>query len=333
MLFGIQEPGKLGQSNELKFSYDIFKNTYVNFKQKQIESVLNYFAEIMGIPNPDLKLQDVDPIGIPFTDQTIVQVAPIEWIWEKLGIDPAKYPNAQPAIPPKVATTPPPPGQTNPADSINVENSLPVNENLKNLTAKQHQQIMRIVRQCSKGQMTREAAAAMLKGGWALTDAEVDTFLGSPDQFDKEFTEEEVADMFSEFGESKEHFEIVKSKPARFTEEEFSLTEVFGAKEDASGGAALKPPSKIQKILSEVSIKYSYSVQPGAGPAIIPGTRPFCKKLVELNRLYTREQIQQISQRVGYSVWERRGGFWNNHGTIEPHCRHQWQSHIVIKKT
>jgi hypothetical protein len=36
---------------------------------------------------------------------------------------------------------------------------------------------------------------------------------------------------------------------------------------------------------------------------------------------------------LGYSVFDRRGGFWmHKNGTITPYCRHNWKSNIVIKK-
>lgn len=328
MLFGIQEAGKLGQSNELKYSYDIFKNTYVNAKQKQIEDVLNYFGTIMGLGG-DLKLQDVDPIGIPFTDQTIVQVAPIEWIWEKLGIDPAKYPNAQPAVPPKVSPQPTTNGV--PSDNINVENS--VNDNIKNLSAKQHQQLMRIIRQFSKGQLNQAQASALLKSGLGLNDEEIKSLLGV-DGFDKDYTEEEVAMLF--VGEDREQFEIIKTKSAKFSEEEFEMSEVFdAATETATASSISKGIKDATKIASEISIKYSYGLRDGVnGAVLLPTSRPFCRRMVELSqtRLFSRKEINEISMRVGYSVWNRGGGFWNNHGVTEPHCRHEWKSHIVIKK-
>ncbi len=329
MLFGIQEKGKLGGvGNELKFSYDIFKNTYVNSKQKQIEDVLNYFGSIMGLGS-DLKLQDVDPIGIPFTDQTIVQVAPIEWIWEKLGIDPAKYPNSQPALPPKVS--PQPTGQGVPGDNINVENT--VNDNIKNLSAKQHQQLMRIIRQFSKGQLNQAQASALLKSGLGLSDAEIGSLLGV-DGFDKDYTEEEVAMLF--VGEDREQFEIIKTKSAKFLEDEFTMNEVFDAASETATATSVKKGIKdVAKVASEISIKYSYGLRDGVtGGVLLATSRPFCVRMVELSqtRLFSRQEINDISMRVGYSVWNRGGGFWNNHGTTEPHCRHEWKSHIVIKK-
>ena len=86
------------------------------------------------------------------------------------------------------------------------------------------------------------------------------------------------------------------------------------------------PPKKVDP--TRIFIKYSYEVKPGIGPAIIETTRPFCRKMISLNRLYSRAEIEQISSRLGYSVFDRKGGFWGK----SPECRHRWVSHIVIKK-
>ncbi|HWJ29548.1 MAG TPA: winged helix-turn-helix domain-containing protein, partial [Flavisolibacter sp.] len=78
----------------------------------------------------------------------------------------------------------------------------------------------------------------------------------------------------------------------------------------------------------QVMVKYSYEVKPGIGPAIIPTTRPFCRKMIQLNRLYSRAEIEAISLRLGYSVWDRKGGWWGKN----PECRHRWVSNVVVKK-
>lgn len=89
----------------------------------------------------------------------------------------------------------------------------------------------------------------------------------------------------------------------------------------------------IQKKLPEIMIKYSYEVKPGVGAAIIAGTRPFCKMMIEDRRYFTRVQIEAISSRLGYSLWDRRGGFWNKgNGKISASCRHIWKTNVVVKK-
>lgn len=61
-------------------------------------------------------------------------------------------------------------------------------------------------------------------------------------------------------------------------------------------------------------------------------SRDFCKQLMALDKLYSRSDIEQISAQVGYSVFDRRGGWWNDDGTTKPHCRHRWFSQIVTRK-
>lgn len=88
------------------------------------------------------------------------------------------------------------------------------------------------------------------------------------------------------------------------------------------------PPDVVKNPPAQVFVKYSYEVKPGIGPAVIPTTRPFCRKMIALNRLYSRAEIEQISQRLGYSVFDRKGGWWGK----SPECRHMWRSNLVIQK-
>ncbi len=49
-------------------------------------------------------------------------------------------------------------------------------------------------------------------------------------------------------------------------------------------------------------------------------------KMIDLGRYYTRQDINQISDIMGYSVWERKGGWYTKPGTNQhyPTCRHTW---------
>ena len=52
-----------------------------------------------------------------------------------------------------------------------------VNENLKNMTGRQLQNVQRIVRDFNKGKLTFEQAKQMLKNGFAFTDEDVNEWL------------------------------------------------------------------------------------------------------------------------------------------------------------
>jgi hypothetical protein len=82
----------------------------------------------------------------------------------------------------------------------------------------------------------------------------------------------------------------------------------------------------------EFDIRYSYEwkkiVPSGERNSAEHPSRPFCIKLMDLDRFYTRAEIESISRRLGYDVFTRGGGWWGK----SPTCRHTWQSNIVVKK-
>jgi hypothetical protein len=87
--------------------------------------------------------------------------------------------------------------------------------------------------------------------------------------------------------------------------------------------------------LPKIQIFYTYEKRADVeGASILPTSRPFCKKMVGLseNKMWSRKDIQNISQQLGYNVFLRAGGFWNNNGKVEYHCRHEWVANAVIKK-
>lgn len=366
MLFGIMEPGKLGGRNEIQDAYEIFKNTYISGKQQEVEEVADFLAPFMGVPVGE-KIIPVEPIGVLLNAVDFKEMLPKEWVLEKLGIDIDDYPDLA-----NTSGTPQPLGM--------------VNENLKNLSGRQTQNVERIIRKYKTGRITKPMAETMLKSGLGLNDTEVGTFLN----FARIETEDDLIEMFEAVGDKKDNYVIIKTNQkfsAGFREEteeqlfkdikgndssildlirkDKRITPEVIAKtinEDVSyvksrikaltEAKVLIPttsrigidviiehainPEQIDRRTppetSEIFIRYSYEVKPGVGPAIIPGSRPFCRKLIEMDKIYTRAEIESISQRVGFSVWDRKGGFWNNGGEIEEECRHRWVSHVIIKK-
>lgn len=83
-----------------------------------------------------------------------------------------------------------------------------------------------------------------------------------------------------------------------------------------------------------LQIYYEYKVRPGLGEPIIDTTRPFCRTLIKKNKVYTREEISQISSAVGRDVWYYRGGWFHDKRDDKtyPFCRHYWYQVIGIEK-
>ena len=90
--------------------------------------------------------------------------------------------------------------------------------------------------------------------------------------------------------------------------------------------------------LPKIEVRYKYDLSPDA-PPLQPGgvSREFCIKMMDINKLYTRQEIDQISGIVGYNAWLRRGGWYtvpNSEPPLHiPHCRHEWAQKVVRRKS
>ena len=370
-LFGIAVPGQLGNRQQLRDSYEIFNNTYIRYKQMQIEGVFNMLGQYAGVTE-ELKLQPVDPIGIDFSENVILQVAPKEWILEKLGIDPTQYGIVAETEQPMAASP------------------LSVNEHIKGLKGREWQNMQRIIRDFNKGKITREQASSMLKGGYALSDEEVSTWLGSEEL---EFSEDDYK-IFYEFGEDREQFEVFKSK-TRFSDDDdyqtfadvnqleanvldqiskqknittdvladvlkVTIPEIVAILKSLEERNIIKTISKtigkgdnsnviierelvkplgvtvgaVKPTTTEILIRYSYEWKSGFSNANKGTSRPFCVHLLDAKKMYSRSEIESMSARLGYSVWNRGGGWYTVKGTNihEPSCRHEWKTNVVTRK-
>ena len=89
--------------------------------------------------------------------------------------------------------------------------------------------------------------------------------------------------------------------------------------------------------VTKIEIFYSYDKSPEVdGPSILPNdrTRDFCEALVNFSntRVWSREDINGISARIGYNAFAYRGGWYHNPKTDRntPYCRHIWKQEIFF---
>lgn len=91
----------------------------------------------------------------------------------------------------------------------------------------------------------------------------------------------------------------------------------------------------IKGLQTELVVRYQYALAPGIeGDLIIPTSRDFCREVVRSNKVFSREDINQMSAELGYDVWKRRGGWYHNPNTdtTTPQCRHLWSSKVMTRK-
>jgi hypothetical protein len=87
--------------------------------------------------------------------------------------------------------------------------------------------------------------------------------------------------------------------------------------------------------IERFEVRYGYRTRLDVPPAK-SGSRQFCERLMDLNRLYTRDEINAISNRLTpyRDVWRYRGGWYTNPDTqaSTPWCRHEWIQQLVIRR-
>lgn len=416
-LFGIAEPGQLGSRTQMRDSYEIFKNTYVNDKQQFLESLFSELARIKGATS-DITIVPVEPIGYEFSEAILSQSMTKDELREALNlpkIEQTASSSAQavtdainglsPLVANKVLESMTgneiralvglaamnggenPSGPIGQAIADEMQNESAVNDNLKNLSGRQYQQLMRVIRQYSQGKITKEIATTMLKAGLGMKDDEINAMLGiddDPNTDDFNFSaldEDTVIGMFSECGEPKCNYNILQSRSVFSSHEEFAEDSLIDKALDKQilalidkdpkisiddlAGATKKTREVVQSRLSYLvesgainynqkieerkltkplsklvddmdvttfEVRYSYEWKP-----IIPSSerdspdhpsRQFCRKLMQVDKFWTRKGIETMSLKLGYSVFDRGGGWWG----VSPSCRHEWRRNVVVKK-
>jgi len=392
MLFGVKTEGQLGGRNELVEAYELFKATYVNDRVRKVERMINYLGSFNGVEG--MELIPVEPITERLSEQALLQIMTQDELREKAGLQPLEKPADV------VGPNPQPDEQPQAVEA------LQSNDNIKKLSGREYQNLMRIVRQYMQEKITLEMARTMLSAGFGLSSQEIDTMLGVQAQEfseptwgqeddedygwgDEEFKVLEV--VASKFGCHADDYHVMHSKPMRFDtnidenirlafaelgEEEKELDLKIEAYRKKNRDASVEEMAKefgvskakvakrvaylitkdrypisravdkiaeqnLPKNVKEVAepvleVRYKYAWATGFSNKDKGSSREFCKVMLDLagqGKVYTRDDIDGISAIMGYSVWNRRGGWYHTpSGVNRPQCRHVWEQQLVIRK-
>jgi hypothetical protein len=388
MLFGVKTEGQLGGRQELVEAYELFKATYVNDRVRKVERMINYLGSFNGVEG--MELIPVEPITERLSEQALLQIMTPEELREKAGL---------PALEKQPADV------VGPKPQPDEQPQTPVvmgNDNIKKLSGREYQNLMRIVRHYAQEKITLEMARTMLSAGFGLTPDEVNTLLGVQEQAFSEpmWGEEDTEDygwgeeefkvlevVASKFGSSSDEYVVMHSKPMRFDtdlddqvrqafaelgEEEKELDEKIEKYRKKNRDASVEEMAKefgvskakvakrvaylitkdrypiaraVDQIAKEgakptdepvLEVRYKYSWAAGFSNKDKRTSREFCKVMLDLadqGKVYTRDDINGISNIMGYSVWNRRGGWYHTaSGVNRPQCRHIWEQQLVIRK-
>ena len=302
-IFGIAEAGKLGSRSEMRDGYEIFKNTYVNSKQMHLEGVFNMLFKYRGIEEPELAIIPTEPIGFEFTENLLKEIAPKEWLLEKAGIDISKYETPQ---------------QMQFTDEFSVFFEFGEAKDGFNVWKQR-----RRFNDDSEYQMFAEVNQLQ---------ANVLDLMAK----DKRITPEVLATTLEQSVETINQVIKTLVQNGYVEVKEYAIGE--GYDENIIIEHILTAPLadilvKIKPQTKELLIRYSYEWKEGFSDADIDTSRPFCKYLLKAGKMYSRSEIETISARLGYSVFDRGGGWYTEpDGNHSPSCRHEWISNIVTRK-
>ena len=302
-IFGIAEAGKLGSRSEMRDGYEIFKNTYVNSKQMHLEGVFNMLFKYRGIEEPELSIIPTEPIGFEFTENLLKEIAPKEWLLEKAGIDMSKYETPQ---------------QMQFTDEFSVFFEFGEAKDGFNIWKQR-----RRFNDDSEYQMFAEVNQLQ---------ANVLDLMAK----DKRITPEVLATTLEQSVETINQVIKTLVQNGYVEVKEYAIGE--GYDENIIKEHILTAPLadilvKIKPQTKELLIRYSYEWKEGFSDADIDTSRPFCKYLLKAGKMYSRSEIETISARLGYSVFDRGGGWYTEpDGNHSPSCRHEWISNIVTRK-
>jgi len=299
ILAGIKTEGQLGGRTEIDLAHDLFKNTWVKPNQRILENWINKLYEFYGFEDR-IKFKEVRPVQ-PFDFKDAFQFMTQNEIRELIGL---------PALAEDTNEKQSQFSKQNLDDLLLAEfgthgkniNDFEVIEK-RDLTPSEIQRFAsnlreNILKLLSKDPLiTDEALAEALKVDVADITAEIDSLI-----------EEEI------IKDTEKNQEGVKIRKINVTAEGKTIAE--------------------DSTVAEVRYEYDWrsEIPSGERDTNEHPSRAFCKKLMELKKVFSRAEIDAISARVGLNVWEYRGGWWNDNGFNSPSCRHIWKAVILKRK-
>jgi len=354
-LFGVAPAGSFNAA-ETGDLYEIFKKTYVESRQKRLEWMINYMAELSGFVGK-VKLKDVAPIG---AEQPVVEA-----------------PSTAGDIPSNETQVDVAKSALNGAQIASlIDVVAKIKEGL--LTSESALSIV-----LASFPTIDEAQARRIVG---LQPSGAQQMSSCNQQHS--FSDDEIG-YFAQYGTPSHEFKVLASYPIAWdtpSEEVFSKQEqifatigeikvglkdidknVLSLIKNGEDGVAISKAlnttieevaksmkrltdweliSKMEitetgnTLIEEIEVPaerfevvYTYREIPGI-PPVMTQSRAFCQRLIGLNRKYTREEINTISMRVDRDVWRYRGGWYHNPdtGANTPWCRHEWVQQLVIRQ-
>jgi hypothetical protein len=321
-LFGIKTAGQLGSSQELEVSYEMFNNKYVSVKRNELASALNYLFTNYEPIQGKVEFVDKQLFSERLSDTTKEKIYTINELRKIAGLEPIANGDrllseslqpAQPEIPVI-------------AEDVK-KNCSSKDCNSKKLTESDYDLVKHLGASFEDFEILGEADAEAMQ-----FDKQSDISNYIIDNDIKGLTIREIVDVLKTEGKistNVDELDVIIKKLA-----DSGLIKV---ETDSNNRIKITPqPETDVPDTDRVLVMYKYEKKPNVkGGDLLPTSRSFCVKLIENNRLYTRQEIQSMSEIFGYDVFKFSGGWFYNSETDETtsSCRHRWVPLKVKRKT
>lgn len=317
-LFAIQVAGKLGNSQEYEVSYEIFKSNYISVKRQEIESALNQLFTNYEPINSRVEFSDKALFNTQLKDEIKLKIYTINELRTEAGLEPLPDGNRL-------------------LDDIKAASGTTPTQDVAPVQQQED------VKKKSSRVLSEEDYELISHLGVSFEDFEVEEINQKSYHFGKEADIAEYVIKNDIKGLTLPELVDVLKTEGKISTTQPELEKILKKLADSGvvnvttkgGRIAITPnPEPNVPNTDAVSVMYRYIKRPEvSGTDLIPTSRSFCVKMIENNRLYTREDIQSMSAIFGYDVFTHCGGWYYNPVTDETtnYCRHQWQM-VRVKK-
>ena len=330
MLMGVKTEGQLGGATELETAYEIFKNTYIRQKRQELTGAFNNLFTGSTIIKGFLDFTDKALFSTQLSDTIKQQVYTINELRQEAGL-PAR------ADGDRYIGTPTPVESKNPGtlQQRNDSTGTPIEPKNPGILQQRNDSTDTSITQQGKVKQLKEE------------DFEKVKHLGqSKDVFEVLEYEKLSFDVDSDAGQwlishDIENIGSIDDLISAMNEDgiEISVSDlktllnelkesgVMNVDVSEDGTINTNPVEYNLPNTDKVFTVYDYQKRPEvSGATLISTSRSFCRKIVESNKYFSRQDIQQMSSIFGYSIFDHCGGWYQNPetGDAENQCRHMW---------
>ena len=328
LLVGVKTPGELGGTNQISESFLLYRSTYIEPNQKEIEKEFNYLLALKGFANR-IYLKEVTPMQEVLPIEEKVKVMTKNEIREMFNLEAIE--EVEP-IKPVISTT---------VHRFEEDECCS-----HSFSAEDIESTIEVFRQYGEDIDKFEFIDKKYLFKFSIDDVfenEVKTYGFDILEGDVKLLYRNIIDLLSKdpLMSNNSIADTLKTPLNRVRVAVDRLIKdgaINLGNEDVPNRVPTKEAIKVideQGAKTEnLRIMYTYEPRPGQ-KALLPTSREFCVKLMNAGKIYSRQQIEQISNVVGYDVWAQRGGWWTRKGgdVTTPSCRHVWVQNVVrIKK-